>query len=84
MPQQMVDTEAVQIASGMQRPVIKNLGPGNIGLDTTDAVTVADASIYLAPDESYEFPTDVYHSGWSKIYAISDQATTDVRFAEVG
>lgn len=83
MPQQTVGTAAVRVAEGMQCPVIRNLGPGNVGMDTTDAVTVGNASIYLKPDESFEFPTEVYGSGWTKIFAIADAADTDVRVAEV-
>jgi hypothetical protein len=84
MPQQTVGVEAVRIAEGIQRPVIRNLGPGEVGIDTSDEVTTANASIYLKVDESYEFPEDIHHSGWGNMYAISDTADTDLRIAEVG
>lgn len=83
MPKVTVGLTAVKIAEGFSAPSIRNLGPGNVGLDTLDTVTMDTASIYLQPNESFEFPKNVNSSGWNRMYAISDVADTDVRFAEV-
>lgn len=69
---------------GSEQIVVRNLGPGNVGLGKTNAVTVANAEIYLQPGDSFEWISDLEVTGWDTVYAIADAAGTDVRVAVVG
>lgn len=85
MPAYTVGTAAVEVVTDAEhRPVIRNNGPGNIGLGRDNTVTVAGAGIYLTPGESYEFLTDISAAGWPSVWAIADAAGTNVRVEVVG
>lgn len=64
------------------RPVIQNLGPGNVYLDT-DGDVDALSGFRIAAGGVYEFPT----SGASSprgIFMVADAANTDVRIVGMG
>lgn len=63
-------------------PVVQNLGPGKVYLDTVSTVTTANG-LELEVGDVYEFPHDLSQAGGG-VYAIADQANTDVRLMVVG
>jgi hypothetical protein len=76
-----VGTTAVKIpAPGRARPIIQNLGPGTIYLDTLKTVA-SSTGLVLSVGTIYEFPVS---GGHSDIWVISDAANTDVRVVGVG
>lgn len=76
-----VGTTPVQIPGNRTRPVIQNLGPGNVYVDTDGEVTSADG-LKLVPNSIYEFPTSGGNS--DGIWLVADQAGTDVRVVVMG
>lgn len=73
-------TKQAVAASGRNRLLIQNLGPGNVFLDTEGTVT-ATAGLKIEPGAVYEFPTA---SADDDVYIISDTANTDVRIVRLG
>lgn len=77
----LVGTTAVPVAAGgRQRPVIQNLGPGNVYLDTQGSVTPS-SGLKIPVGFTYEFPTS---GSLDSIFIIADQASTDVRIIAIG
>ena len=76
----LVGTQSVKVRTDRSRPVIQNLGPGNVYLDT-DGDVDEDSGLKLVPNAVYEFPTV---GSYSNVWIVSDQADTDVRVIEVG
>ena len=72
----LVGTTPVALPGNRQRPVIQNLGPGTIYLDTDGDVSITDG-LQLLPDVTYEFPVSGGDS--AGIWIVSDAANTDVR-----
>lgn len=70
--------EKLPVKAG-QTPIIQNLGPGDLYLDVNPDVTIDDG-LKVLPDGSYEFLRDITED----VYAVSDQAATDVRIMVVG
>lgn len=68
--------------SGPGRPVIQNLGPGTVYLDTdNDGVTTGDG-LRLEPGDAFEFTHAAsYETG---VWLVSDTADTDVRVIVMG
>lgn len=80
---QSVGTAAVVLAvTPQQAPVIQNLGPGNLYIDSNPGVTT-NSGLKLAVGDTYEYPRDLAEAAGS-VYAIADQAATDVRILVVG
>lgn len=77
----VVGTAAVQVNVNGETPIIQNLGPGVIYMDTVDTVTTANG-VRLAVGNTYEYPGDMRLAG--PLFLISDQANTDVRVMVVG
>ena len=69
---------AIPIRQG-DRPVIQNLGPGDLYIDTEPDVTTA-SGIKIVVDGSYEFPMDPLKT----VYAVASVDATDVRVMVVG
>lgn len=76
----LVGTTAVQIPVDRSRPVIQNLGPGDLYLDT-DGDVDANSGLKLIPTAVYEFP--VAGAGMN-VWVVATQASTDVRVIEIG
>lgn len=77
----ILGTTPVKVPGDRSRPIIQNLGPGNVFFDTDGDVTPSDG-ILLAPSSVYEFPTP---GGASVgIFIVADQADTDVRIVVLG
>lgn len=77
----IVGTSAQKVVSGgRQRPVVQNLGPGTIFLDTEGSVTPT-TGIKIPVGWTYEFPTS---GSEDDIWIISDTASTDVRVIQIG
>lgn len=77
----LLGTEPQQIKGTRARPLIQNLGPGNVYVDT-DGDVDADSGFRIAPNSVYEFPTS---GGSSKgIFLVSDIEDTDVRVVGMG
>lgn len=77
----IVGTTPVVIPGNRSRPVIQNLGPGTIYVDTDGDVSASDG-LKLVPNAVYEFPAAGGNS--AGIYIVSDTADTDVRVVGVG
>jgi len=76
----LVGTTSQKILADRSRPVIQNLGPGNVYIDTDGDVDV-NSGLKLAVNAVYEFPTA---GAESDIWIVSDAADTDVRIVEMG
>jgi hypothetical protein len=77
----LVGTTPVRIPGDRARPVIQNLGPGTVYVDTDGDVS-ADDGLMLLPNAVYEFPTPSANS--KGIWVVADQAGTDVRVVRMG
>jgi hypothetical protein len=63
------------------RPLIQNLGPGNIFIDTDNNVSMATGFL-ITPGSVYEFPvSSAFNRG---IWMVSDHDQTDVRVISLG
>lgn len=75
-----VGTAPVQLPVDVgETPVIQNLGPGVLYLDTRSNVA-AGTGLKIPVDSAYEWPKDLTKT----VYAIADAANTDVRVLVVG
>ena len=75
-----VGTAAVALPVDVgETPVIQNLGPGNLYLDTASGVTTG-TGLQVPVDSVYEWTRDITKT----LYAIADAAGTDVRILKVG
>lgn len=77
----ILGTTAQRIPGDRSRPLIQNLGPGNVYVDTDGEVT-AEEGFKLVPNATYEFPTPGGNS--TGIWIIADAADTDVRVVGLG
>ena len=79
-----VTTSAVNLPFGDKaRPLLQNLGPGDIYFAPDDAVSV-NYGFKLPPGMGYEFPDNLgYGSGWMQVWVIST-STSDLRIGSVG
>lgn len=77
----LLGDEPVQIKGSRVRPVLQNLGPGNVYIDTSGAVD-ADSGFRLMPGSVYEFPTSGANS--KGIWVMADSANTDLRIVSMG
>lgn len=78
--QLILGTTSQSIASTRERPVIQNLGPGNVYIDT-DGDVDSSSGLKLVVGAVYEFPTS---GSPSKIYLVADMPSTDVRIIGMG
>lgn len=80
-----VGVTAVQLPFGeADRPVVQNLGPGDVYLGDGPTVS-ANNGIKLEPGVGYEFPNTLKKiSDWKGVWVIASEAGTDVRVANVG
>ena len=62
-----------------ETPIIQNLGPGILYLDTRSDVT-ASTGLLVDVHSAYEWPSDVTRA----VYAVADAEGTDVRVMVVG
>jgi hypothetical protein len=68
---------------GRGRPVIQNLGPGNVYLGTEETEADPDAGFKIVPNGGFEFSTAAgFEAGG--VWIASDAADTDVRVISVG
>lgn len=75
-----VDTTVSRLPVAIgETPVIQNLGPGVLYLDTSSSVSVT-TGLRVPVDGAYEWPRDVATS----VYAVASAAGTDVRILKVG
>jgi hypothetical protein len=75
-----VGTTAVEVPIKVSAtPVIQNLGPGVLYLDTDETVTTA-TGLKIDVGSAYEFPRDVDRS----VFMVASVASTDVRIMVVG
>lgn len=70
-----------QIPGNRSRPVIQNLGPGTVYLDTDGAVDET-SGLQIAVGQAYEFPGAGGNS--VGIFLMADAEDTDVRVVGVG
>jgi hypothetical protein len=81
--QMMVGTTPVRFPGrGNTRPMMQNLGPGDIYFDNKPDVT-PETGIQMAVGAIYEYPTDLQRGG-GFVYMVSDQDNTDLRYITVG
>lgn len=73
-----VTASAIPVRQG-DRPVIQNLGPGDLYIDTDPNVTTGNG-VKIVVDGSYEFSEDPRKT----VYAVASLAATDVRVMVVG
>lgn len=66
-------------AVGVSRPIIQNLGPGDLYLDFSSAVAIG-SGVKLIPNERLEFGGRLAQA----LYVVASQAATDVRFIDAG
>lgn len=67
---------------GRARPVIQNLGPGKVYLDTNNGVTTS-GGLQLPVGAIYEFHVGAgFNAGG--VWLVSDAANTDVRIIGIG
>jgi len=80
-----VGTAAVKIPVGQaDRPVLQNLGPGDVYFGTSNAVSAANG-LKLTVGMGYEFPDTLSKvAGWNEVWVIASEAATDLRIANVG
>jgi len=79
----IVGTTPIRVAlDSSATPVLQNLGPGVVYLDTSDDVAVA-TGLQLPVGAAYEWPHDLSQSG-SAIWLVATAADTDVRYLVVG
>lgn len=78
-----VGTSAVNVTgvSGRGRPIIQNLGPGDIFFDSEPGVT-ADTGVMLPVGAAYEFSGTI--SSETGLSVIATEADTDVRVIVMG
>lgn len=77
----LVGTSPLPIRATRARPLIQNLGPGNVYLDT-DGNVDADSGFKIIPNAVYEFPTSAGNS--RGVFIVSDTPDTDVRVIGMG
>lgn len=78
-----VGTSAVSLGlDSSSTPVIQNLGPGNVYIDSTDQVTTS-TGLKLGVGDVYEFLRDLNQAG-GEIFLVADAGNTDVRYVVVG
>lgn len=77
----LLGTTPQQITGDRARPLIQNLGPGNVYVDT-DGDVDADSGFFLVPNAVYEFSTAGGNN--SGIWVVADAADTDVRVIGIG
>jgi hypothetical protein len=77
----LLGTTPQQIKGARTRPLIQNLGPGNVYVDT-DGDVDADSGFFIAPTAVYEFPASGGNS--VGIWLVADADNTDVRIVGVG
>lgn len=80
----MVGTTAAFVGTTIQgrgRPVIQNLGPGDVYLDMDPVLVTPDTGIKLTVNSVYEVPTSV---GTEELSLVATLADTDVRVIMVG
>ena len=80
MARLLVGTTPVRVRADRSRPVIQNLGPGDIYLDT-DGDVDENSGLKLPVNAVYEFPTA---GSLSLIYLVATEADTDVRIIQMG
>lgn len=69
---------------GSQQPIVQNLGPGDIHVNTT-GVDVATTGLYIPAGGVYEFPATLVEGGgavWVQVCA--GHVSADVRIVNVG
>jgi hypothetical protein len=66
---------------GRSRPLIQNLGPGNVFMSTDSTVTVT-SGFMIPVGAAYEFPTP--RSASKGVWLCTDEDGTDVRFVLLG
>lgn len=77
----LVGTTSTQVASnGRIRPVVQNLGPGVVYIDT-DGDVDSTSGLQIPVGAVYEFPLS---GGDSNIWLVSTLANTDVRVVGMG
>lgn len=76
----LLGTDPVKLPGNRSRPVIQNLGPGSVYLDT-DGDVDSSSGFVIAPGAVYEFPAASSRS--RGIFVVSDTADTDVRVVTV-
>lgn len=68
---------------GKGRPVIQNLGPGNVYLGTAQAEADPDEGFKIVPGGGYEFSSAAgFEAGG--VWVVADAANTDVRVISIG
>lgn len=79
----VVGTAPVDLTvGGRGRPVIQNLGPGMIYLDSSSEDVSTESGIQIPVGVAYEFPTAAADD--EKVSIVSDAADTDVRVVVMG
>lgn len=77
-----VGTSAIQISAvGRQKPILQNLGPGDLYLGENDEVT-ADNGLKLGAGAVFEFSSAI--SMDDGLWVIASEADTDVRYMLLG
>lgn len=76
----LLGTTAQNIRGDRSLPVIQNLGPGTVYLDT-DGDVDATSGLKIDPGAVYEFPISGGNMG---IWIVASEANTDVRVIELG
>jgi hypothetical protein len=69
---------------GTQQPIVQNLGPGDIHINTT-GVDIATTGLYLPEGGVYEFPATLVEGGGNLFIAVlAGHESADVRIVNVG
>jgi hypothetical protein len=77
----LLGSTPVQIPGDRSRPVVQNLGPGTVYLETDGDVDI-DNGFQIAPGAVYEFPSS--GAGSRGIWIMADVSDTDVRVVGMG
>lgn len=80
-----IGTTAVKLPFGpADRPVIQNLGPGDLYFGSNDGVGIY-TGIKLVVGAGYEFPATLSAiPAWDEVWVVASEEGTDVRIANVG
>lgn len=77
----LLGSTPVQLPGSRSRPVIQNLGPGTVYLETDGDVDV-DNGFQIVPGAVYEFPSPGARS--KGVWVMADTDGTDIRVVGMG
>jgi hypothetical protein len=80
----MVGGTPVAVPSkGKQRPIIQNLGPGNIYFADSQEDCAVESALKLAPGAAFEFSSPI-GSDLNELWVVVDTPDTTLRYLNLG